>query len=176
MEELWKDIKDYEGLYKISNKGNIVSLPRKGAKGGLLKQTKDKDGYLCVGLNKNNSRKTFKVHRLVAMAFIPNPNNLPEVNHKDEIKSNNYVENLEWCHHDYNSRYGTRGKRIGEALSDAIYSIDEFGNIEHFNSLNEAQRITGIFVSNIGCALKGEYSQSGKRKWYYENLQITNND
>lgn len=170
MKEIWKDIDGYEGLYKVSNRGSVTSAPRKGTKGGLLKPTKDKDGYLCVGLNKRNKGKTVKVHRLVAAAFIPNPDDLPEVNHKDEDKSNNNVENLEWCYHDYNSQYGTRGERIGKALSNAIYSVDEFGNIEHFSSLIEAQRITGIFATNIGCALRGEYSQTGNRKWYYENL------
>ena len=176
MNEIWKDIKGYEGIYKINTKGDIKSSPRKGTKGGLLKQFEDKDGYLCVGLNKNDKRKTFKVHRLVAMTFVPNLYDLPEVNHKDEDKTNNCVENLEWCDHEYNSNYGTRGERIAKALSKAVYSIDEYGNVEHFNSINEAQRITGIFVSNIICAITGEYSQSGNRKWYYENSQIANND
>ena len=166
MEEIWKDIEGYEGCYKISTKGNIQSTPRKGTKGGLIKPTEDKDGYLCVGLNKNNERKTFKVHRLVAMTFIQNKENLPEVNHKDENKSNNHVENLEWCNHDYNSNYGTRGERIGEALSVPVYSVDELGNVEYFNSKAEAQRITGIYASNILCAIRGEYSQAGNRKWY----------
>ena len=176
MHELWKDIKDYEGIYQISNSGNIKSVPRKGTKGGLLKPFEDKDGYLCIGLNKYDKRKTFKVHRLVAMAFVPNIDNLPEVNHKDENKANNHAENLEWCDHDYNSNYGTRGERIAKALSKAIYSVDEHGNIEYFNSINDAQRITGVYASNILCAINGEYSQAGNRKWYYNDSQITNND
>ena len=176
MQEIWKDIEGYEGIYQINTKGDIKSLPRKGAHGGIIKPTEDKDGYLCVGLNKNAKRKTFKVHRLVAMTFIPNPNDFPEVNHKDENKANNYVENLEWCHHDYNSQYGTRGERIGRALARPIYSVDEFGNIEHFNSLADAQRITGIYGTNILCVLNGTYSQTGGRKWYDETSQITNND
>lgn len=176
MNAIWKDIKGYEGIYQINIYGDIKSSPRKGAKGGLLKQFEDKDGYLCVGLNKNGQRKTFKVHRLVAMTFIPNDLDFLEVNHKDENKMNNYVDNLEWCDHIYNSNYGTRGERIAKALSQPVYSIDEYGHVEHFSSINEAQRITGIFVSNIICAITGEYSQSGNRKWYYANSQITNND
>lgn len=170
MKETWKDIQGYEGLYQISNKGNIKSFPRKGAKGGMLKPSIDKNGYLCIGLNKNAKRKTCKIHRLVAAAFIPNIDNLPEVNHKDEDKTNNFVENLEWCEHDYNSRYGTRGTRIGQALSKAVYSVDEFGNVEHFDSMAEAQRITGAHISNILCAIKGEYSQTKGRKWYFANI------
>ena len=176
MDEIWKDIEGYKGIYQISNKGNIKSSPRKGTRGGLLRLTEDKDGYLCVGLNKNDQRKTFKVHRLVAMAFVPNNEDLPEVNHKDENKANNCVENLEWCNHDYNSNYGTRGERIGQALSKPVYSVNEYEQVEHFSSINEAQRITGVYASNILCVIKGEYSQSGNRRWYYENSQITNND
>ena len=175
MSETWKDIVGYEGVYQISTNGNIKSVPRKGTRGGLLISTKDKDGYLCVGLNKNGKRKTFKVHRLVAITFIPNIDNLPEVNHKDENKSNNCVDNLEWCTHDYNSNYGTRGKRIANALATPVYSVDEYGNIEYFESINDAHRITGAHVSNIICAINGEYSQTANRKWY-EISQITNND
>lgn len=176
MTEVWKDIENYEGIYEISNHGNVKSVSRKGTCGGLLKLSKDKNGYLCVGLNKNGKRKTFKVHRLVAMAFVQNTYGLPEVNHKDEDKENNCYSNLEWCDHKYNSTYGTRGERISSALSKAIYSVDEYGNIEHFKSFNEAQRITGIFATNIRCSITGIYSKAGNRKWYYEDSQITNND
>lgn len=169
--EIWKDIEGYEGIYQISNKGSVKSIPRKGAKGGLIKPTADKDGYLCIGLNKNARRKTFKVHRLVAAAFIPNTENLPEVNHKDENKLNNCVDNLEWCTHIYNSSYGTRWKRIGDALSMPVYSVDAFGNIEYFNSRVEAEKNTGVCASNIICAIKGEYSQAGNRKWFSANTE-----
>lgn len=111
--EIWKDILGYEGLYQVSNFGRVKSL--KFGKERILKLTKDKDGYLIVNLYKNNKSKTFKVHRLVAEAFIPNPDNLPQVNHKDEDKSNNIVSNLEWCDVKYNQNYGTRNKRIGKS-------------------------------------------------------------
>lgn len=176
MEEIWKEIEGYEGIYFISNHGNVKSMPRKGAKGGIIKATPDKDGYWCIGLNKHGHRKTFKVHRLVAIAFIPNDNNLPEVNHKDEDKTNNHVDNLEWCEHVYNSRYGSRPQRISSALSTPVYSIDENGNVEHFASMNIAYKMTGVHVSNIASAVNGIYSQAGNRKWYYDELQIANND
>ena len=124
MQEEWRDIGGYEGLYQISNIGNVKSLGRlvnyknKGKKwqeGKILKPL-NKRGYLCVGLWKNGYIKNYSVHRLVAQAFIPNPNNLPQVNHKNEIKDDNRVENLEWCNNYYNSQYGTRNKRIAEKM------------------------------------------------------------
>lgn len=115
MEEIWKDIKDWKD-YQVSNLGNVKRLNyRKTGKEKKIKQQKLKYGYLYITLNQNGKRKTFRVHRLVAQAFIPNPNNLPQVNHKDEDKTNNVVENLEWCDARHNSNYGTRNKRISEA-------------------------------------------------------------
>lgn len=103
MVEVWKDIEGYEGLYQVSNMGRVKSL----IKGIILKQWTDKDGYRQVGLLK----KTFKVHRLVAKAFIENPDDLPLVNHKDENKANNNITNLEWCTNEYNLSYGTARKK-----------------------------------------------------------------
>ena len=104
MEEIWKDIKGYEGLYQVSNLGRVKSL--KFGKERILKPGRKKIGYLIVLLYDNNGIcKWFRIHRLVAEAFIPNPNNLPEVNHKDEDKSNNRVSNLEWCTRQYNNEY-----------------------------------------------------------------------
>ena len=115
MEEIWKDIPEYEGLYQVSNLGNIKSLEKsKGwckIKEKTLKLRIDKDGYYRVILSKNSKPKMFLVHRLVAQAFIPNPNNLPEINHKNEIKTDNRVENLEWCTQLYNLHYGNRAKK-----------------------------------------------------------------
>ena len=115
MEEIWKDIKDYEGYYQVSNLGNIRSL--KFNKITPLKPYKNvaRHGYLEVYLRLPGSKKTFKVHRLVAQAFIENPDNLPQVNHIDENKENNCVTNLEWCNNDYNIHYGTALKRMGIA-------------------------------------------------------------
>jgi hypothetical protein len=95
--EIWKDIQNYEGLYQASNYGNLSSYARLGTKGGILKGGKDKDGYLLIILYKDGKRETRKFHRLIAETFIPNPNNYPMVNHKNGIKYDNRLENLEWC-------------------------------------------------------------------------------
>ena len=122
MKEIWKDIPEYEGLYQASNLGNIKVLNRvvnSGIKnnktvirkGKLLKQ-RINQGYYEVALSKDNKKRFFKVHRLIAMTFIPNSNNFPSINHKDENKLNNCVNNLEWCSVKYNCNYGTRNSKI----------------------------------------------------------------
>ena len=103
MKELWKDIKNYEGIYQISNLGRVKSLHNN--KERLLKLHRKPDGYIQVVLCKNYKIVSRLTHRLVAEAFIPNPDNLPEVNHKDEDKTNNCVDNLEWCNSSYNKNY-----------------------------------------------------------------------
>lgn len=130
--EVWKDIEGYEGLYQVSNMGNVKSLERtitcqdgskRTYKSKLLKPQPNNMGYLRVGLSKNNNWIQFFVHRLVASTFLKNNNNLPCVNHKDENPLNNHVENLEYCNHTYNMNYGTiierkrksmKGKMSGE--------------------------------------------------------------
>ena len=114
--EIYKDIKDLEGLYQVSNFGNIMSLNyHMTGRAELLKPSLDKGGYLHIYLYKDRKRKFFFIHRLVAETFIPNPDNLPQVNHKDEDKTNNSVDNLEWCDNKYNSNYGTKPERISKA-------------------------------------------------------------
>lgn len=114
MEE-WKDIEGYEGLYQVSNLGRVKSLWFDKEK--ILKAYKNRYGYLCIGLCKYGKKKTYKIHRLVASAFIENSNNYPEVNHKDEVKTNNNVNNLEWCTREYNHNFGTRNQRVAEKNS-----------------------------------------------------------
>lgn len=115
--EIWKDIPGYETLYQVSNFGNVKSLNYRGLeKEGILKSRKNGCGYMFVGLSKDGKEKNFRVHRLVAFAFIPNPKNLPCVNHKDENKENNTVDNLEWCTHEYNMNYGTRNERASKSM------------------------------------------------------------
>ena len=107
MEE-WRAVPDYEGLYEVSNKGNVRNVRRN----ILLKLTKTKYGYIQVWLYKNGIRTGLRVHRLVAKAFLLNPENLTEVNHKDEDKTNNNVDNLEWCNRKYNVNYGSRKDKV----------------------------------------------------------------
>jgi hypothetical protein len=136
MIETWKDVKDYEYLYQISNLGNVKSLHYSGGKKEkILKFSKDKDGYLQVNLTKNKKHKNYKVHRLVALNFIPNPDNLPQVNHKDENKQNNKVDNLEWCTNKYNNNYGTKN----DWNKKSIIKFDLEDNIiEIYDSIQEA--------------------------------------
>ena len=119
--EEWRDVVGYEGFYQVSNLGNVKSLDRIIERNGKLSYLKGKTikacfsgrGYLTVGLSKNNKVKLVGVHRLVTQAFIPNPDNLPQVNHKDCVKSNNRVENLEWCSVLYNLTYDERHIKVG---------------------------------------------------------------
>ena len=112
MMEEWRAVPGYEGLYEVSNKGNVKSL----IKNKIIKCFINRCGYRLVGLSKNGIRKKITIHRLVAQVFIPNPDNLPEVNHLDEDKSNNSVDNLEWCDRKYNNNYGTANIRRRETL------------------------------------------------------------
>lgn len=116
MNEIWKDIPGYESKYQVSNLGNVRSLNYLRTGGiKLLTQGTDKRGYKRVGLYKDGKRKRYLVHRLVAMTFISNYDDLPQVNHKDENKANNCVDNLEWCDAKYNMNYGTRNERASES-------------------------------------------------------------
>ena len=121
--EIWREIRGYGGMYQVSSHGRVRSLDRvverKGRgtlfiKGRILTQSDDTHGYMKVNLTKHDKKRTFKVHRLVAIHFLDNPNNLPCVNHKDENKLNNNVDNLEWCTKAYNNSYGTKAKRQSE--------------------------------------------------------------
>ena len=117
MIEQWKDIPDYEGKYQISNCGRLRSV-----KNGLMKPMVAPNGYLIACLWKKNKQKKFIIHRLVAQVFIPNPNNLKEVNHKDEDKTNNNADNLEWCSHKYNMNYGKVKDKIRKANKGRVAS------------------------------------------------------
>lgn len=159
MTEIWKDIKGYEGLYQVSNLGKVKSLARfiqRNRVGGryypelILKPTINikRYGYLYVHLHKKGVTKVVTVHRLVAEAFISNPNNLPEINHKDENKSNNCVDNLEWCTSKYNANYGNRNLKMSQAQGIKVVA---YNNEEYliFNSQSEAGRVLGVAPSNI---------------------------
>lgn len=118
MEEIWKDIPDYEGFYEASSLGHIRSKDRKLGNrtylGKIIKPQDNGHGYYHITLAVHKKHTQFYVHRLIAMTFLPNPNKLPEVNHKDENPANNCVDNLEWCTSKYNSNYGNHGKHVSE--------------------------------------------------------------
>lgn len=163
MNEVWKDIKGYEGRYQVSNLGRVRSLKFKShtkfSKAGVLTAMKDGLGYMCVNL----SRKTFKVHRLVADAFIENPNNFKCVNHKDEDKTNNKAENLEWCSHKYNNNYGTRNARISQNGGRKIAQYSLNGElIKTWNSAAEAARHYKVKRTTIsGCCAGRQHTSCG---------------
>lgn len=145
MEE-YRDIKGYEGLYKVSNKGNVLSCNYlgKGKVQHLRKRNSANGRYYSVLLSKNNEKKEYLIHRLVADAFIPNPNNLPQINHKDEDGHNNNAENLEWCDRKYNCNYGTRNERHNRAIKKPIIQCSLDGNkITEWESASDAEEHFG---------------------------------
>lgn len=168
--EVWKDIPGYERLYLVSNLGRIKSLYNY-RKYNIL-TPKIVRGYYQIGLRKNGVRKWKQVHRLVAQAFIENIDNLPQVNHKDENKLNNNVDNLEWCSVSYNNTYGSRIKKVREKVSIPVIKYDILGNyITEYESISEAGRKNNVSPSNICKCVKGAYKQvkgyvySYKRGW-----------
>ena len=157
--EIWKPIKGFEGAYEVSTFGNVRSVDRivvypKGSKrlikGRELRQATNIKGYKCVVLCTQNIRKTYTVHRLVAETHITNPSNLPCINHKDEITTNNNVSNLEWCTHEYNNNYGNHTKKIAVHFEKPILQFDLNGNfIARYRSTWDAERKTGIKQGSI---------------------------
>lgn len=162
MEE-WKDIDGYEGMYQVSNLGNI-----RNSKGRILTIRHTYDDYCYVRLSRNGKRKYPKVSRLVAIAFLPNPSNLPQVNHKDENKDNNCANNLEWCDCKYNCNYGTRNERRAKAQSKAVIGIKEdSGLIVEFDSMSEACRQMGMSVGNLSTCCKNNNKTLKGFNWRY---------
>lgn len=162
--EIWKDIPEYEGLYQASNLGRIKSLLY--GKEKILKTRIHPLGYELINLK----NKTYRVHYLVAQAFIPNPNNLPEINHKNEIKNDNRVENLEWCSREYNCNYGNLPSKVSKRFAKAVMLIDErseFQPIMPFESAMMAERLMGIDHSSIIKCCKGKIKTAGGYVWRY---------
>lgn len=173
MTEIWKTVEGYS-RYEVSNLGRVRSYAQDGKAGKIKYGTPTFRGYLTIRLYDGKGHKhDFPVHRLVAKHFIPNPENLPQVNHKDEDKKNNRVDNLEWCTNDYNIHYGTGIERAALAnrccktTSVKIYSVDTDGNKVIYDSIGEAERQTGLNHSNIVRTLKGKSHSCGDRKWFY---------
>ena len=180
MTEIWKPVKRYEGLYEVSNLGRLKTLRRPGTATKILNPAQDRYGYSIVILHKKGKLKHFKVHRLVLETFSPNPDpqKYTECNHKDENKSNNNIENLEWVTHKQNVNYGTRTQRANEkaqivnrnnGLSKPIAQYDLKGNlIKIWASTKEAERNGFNHSAIINCALGRKYHKTYKNYvWKY---------
>lgn len=167
--EIWKDIEGYEGLYQISNYGNVKTLPRPRVKSTIMKLELHK-GYYKVCFSKNNKSKHFFVHRLVAQAFIPNPDNLPCVNHKDENSLNNCVNNLEWCTQQYNLLYGNRRAKVIEKERKPVgqYTMSNELIRVHY-SIQQAARNINRNAGPICRCCKGKQAFAYGYKWEYYN-------
>ena len=164
--EIWKDIPGYEGYYQVSNLGRVISVDRTYVSGngcikkvgGELKYQRTNNGYLRVALSKNGVKRFKLVHRIVADVFISNPNNLPFVNHKDECKTNNFVDNLEWCNQNYNNSYGTRLKRCAISCSKPIVQCFKNGKpfIFWLNARQVERSIFNVHNTQLSMCLKGK--------------------
>ena len=182
MEEIWKDIEGYEDLYQVSNMGRVRRLTRnrRGKNNSLnpiqgrILKLETSSGYKRIRLYKNNKGKHFQIHRLVAMAFIPNPDNLPQVNHKDENRINNRVDNLEWCTQEYNINYGTGNKKRGLSntngkLSKPVlqYTLEGIF-IKEWKSTMDVQRNLGFYHANISVCCRGKQAYAYGFLWKYK--------
>ena len=163
MKEIWKDINGYEGLYQVSNLGNVKSLKTNKILSPVGKE------YKHVILYNKGDRKTLKIHRLVAEAFIPNPENKPQVNHKDEDKYNNIVENLEWCTHEENMNHGTKQDR--ESKIKTKYNVLQYdleGNlIKKWFNLREITMNTNYKKANIMYCCRHKNKTAYGYRWEY---------
>ena len=177
--EVWKDVVGYEGFYQVSNLGRVRSVDRlingryaghkTKVKGKILNTFTSKTGYVRVALHINKKVNKFSVHRLVAQAFIPNQDNKPQVNHKDEKRDNNNVNNLEWVTAKDNSNYGTRPKKISEIKSKPVISVSAGGLMRWFKSATEAANTLNVQNKNITKVLYGERRQTGGYNFFFSN-------
>lgn len=163
MEEIWKDVVGYEEMYKVSNLGNIYSVKR----GKLLKSRNNHNGYLQVRLYINGKGKELKVHRIVAEAFISNYYDKPQVNHKDEDKTNNRVDNLEWVTNKENSNWGTSIERSSEKRSKRIKVIYQDDTYEIWGSANVFAREFGIDRRSVCNVLRGRQKTTHGMRFEY---------
>lgn len=165
MEEIWKDIEGFNGDYWVSNLGNVKSLKRGNKR--LLKPRKQ-SGYYKVVLY-NNEKHEYAIHRLVATAFISNPDNLPQVNHKDENKANNRVDNLEWCTQEYNVNYGTGNKKRARSKSKKVLQFKPDGTfVKEWKSTMDVQRNLGFEHANISRCCRNIRKTAHGYLWKYK--------
>ena len=173
VKEEWRPVDGYSGMYEVSNLGNVRSVTRVVGNGRLIKGQQirqfERAGYLSARLSKNHHGKFYLVHRIVARAFVPNPHNLPIINHKDENKLNNRADNLEWCTHSYNIQYGGCIEKIARSNGSSVVQILKNGERVLWNSMKEAERRTGVRHQDISRACRGIRESAGGFIWKYAN-------
>lgn len=165
--EIWKDIKGYKGLYQVSNLGRIKSIKKE----YIFKENKNGNGYRIVTLTKNKIEKSFSVHQLVANHFIPNSNNLPQVNHKDGNKMNNDVDNLEWCTQSDNMKHAYLNKlEIKNGKKVVQFDLD-MNIIKVWDKITNAEKELGISHGKICMVCQKKRNKAGGYIWrYYEKI------
>jgi hypothetical protein len=172
--EIWKEIDGYIGKYEVSNLGRVRSLNYK--RSGMPREmmpSKTKKGYYMVALCQNGKRKMYKVARLVAVAFVANEYGLPEVNHKDEDKTNDRADNLEWCDRSYNNNYGSRIIRAAEAHRKPILQYTNDGKlVARWEGAKEAEKALGISDGNIWLCCNQKRKSAGGFIWRYEGCDV----
>ena len=169
MEEIWKPVVGYEGLYEVSNFGRVFSMHT-----NRVIKNRLTGRYLQVSLSKNGKVIQPLVHRLVAEAFISNPDNLPCVNHKNEDKTDNRVENLEWCTWEYNNNYNDKGKRISKTKSIEVEQWSLRGElIKVWESQQEIQRLLGFKQGNISKVCNGKRHTAHGFIWKWKGPQAS---
>ena len=167
MDVIWKDIPGYEGLYRVNQYGDIYSLYTN----KILKHSTSQDGYKQYNLYKNKKNYIMTAHKAVALAFVPNPYNLPFVNHKDEDKQNCYYENLEWCDCLYNNTYNDRHIKIAKQFSRITYQYNDKGElIAEYESAKSAGRINDFSDGCICMCCNGELHIYKNFVWSYTKL------
>lgn len=167
--EEWREVSGTFGLYEVSNNGNVRRI-YKTREPRQLKKIVNKDGYHQVRLSVRNDAKTVRVHRLVAMEFVPNPNGFPVINHKDEDKLNNAADNLEWCTVKHNTNYNDMPKRRCKSLERAITQMTLDGDIvKEWPSRAEIERQLGYSGGNITMCCKGRQKTGYGFLWAYSD-------
>lgn len=157
MEEEWRPVKGYEGLYEVSNMGRVKSLHA--PQGIILKQGTYSNGYMGANLSKDGTTNMKLVHRLVAIAFIQNPNNYEEVNHKDGNKKNNTVDNLEWCTRSYNLKHAYSHKLMSK--NEQKKSVILYKRYGEYDSITEAAEALGVAPGTLSNAIHKKQSING---------------
>lgn len=193
MEEIWKNVVDYEGLYEVSNLGQVRSMPRKGTfrDKHILRQAKNNNGYPMVHLFKNGKGKAIAVHRIVAKTFLKNPLNKRDVNHIDGNKENNNISNLEWTTHTENMKHARKhnliaisnnvinqgkkigkkyGKKNGKKRAKKVIQYKDNNILNVWNSLTEANKNTNVAISEISRCCNNKKAYAGGYQWSFLEL------